>query len=360
VIRTDDHRYAVIVAGGSGTRLWPLSREELPKQMQKFVSDKTLIEETVDRIAAVIPYENIFISTTKNYGDKIAKLLPAIRADNIIVEPDRRGTTAAFALFSSVIKERDPEAIIFSLASDHAIADPAPFQQTITDSYDYITDNPQSIALVGVTPTHPDTGLGYIKVDTVINDDPRIYSVEKFIEKPKLNVAKRYVESGEYYWNAAYYCFKAVTLLDAYEEADPEIGRCVGAYLESGSTDDFMRTPEKPHEIEIINAKRFPLVLVPGSFTWSDIGNWSALHDLLADAGDDKKMVSNGTKHVDIDSEHCLVVSNDDKKVIATVGLKNIIVVDTEDALLIMDKGHNQDIKAALALMKERGLDKYL
>lgn len=329
--------------------------------MQKFVSDKTLIEETVDRIAAVIPHANIFISTTQNYADKIAKLLPSIKSENIIVEPDRRGTTAAFALFSNVIHSRDPEAVIFSLASDHAIADPTPFQQTITDSYDYISQNEQSIALVGVKPTQPDTGLGYIKVDSVLSENPKIYSVEKFVEKPKLNVARKYVESGEYYWNAAYYCFKAATLLAAYDEADPEIGACVGRYLESGNVDDFMCTPEKPHEIEIINAKRFPLVLVPGSFTWSDIGNWSALHDLLADAsGHEKKMVSNGTKHVDIDSEHCLVVSNDDKKVIATVGLKNIIVVDTEDALLIMDKGHNQDIKAALALMKERGLDKYL
>lgn len=341
--------------------MWPLSREELPKQMQKFVSDKTLIEETVDRIADVIPYENIFISTTVNYGDKIAKLLPDIKSENIIVEPDRRGTTAAFALFSSVICRRDPEAIIFSLASDHAIADPVPFQQTITDSYDYITNNQQSIALVGVTPTQPDTGLGYIKVDTLIADNPKIYSVEKFIEKPKLNVARRYVESGDYYWNAAYYCFKAATLLEAYAEADPEIGKCIDGYLTTGSIDDFMRTPEKSHEIEIINAKRFPLVLVPGSFTWSDIGNWGALHDLLSEAsGHEKGMVSNGTKHVDIDSTDCLVISNDDKKVIATVGLKNIIIVDTEDALLIMDKGHNQDIKSALKMMKDQGLDQYL
>ncbi len=329
--------------------------------MQKFVSDKTLIEETVDRIADVIPYDHIFISTTMNYGDKIAKLLPNIKSENIIVEPDRRGTTAAFALFSSVIRARDPEAIIFSLASDHAIADPTPFQRTITDSYEYIANNQQSIALVGVTPTQPDTGLGYIKVDTLIADDPKIYSVEKFIEKPKLNVARRYVEAGNYYWNAAYYCFKAATLLEAYDEADPEIGACVNGYLETGNIDDFMRTPEKSHEIEIINAKRFPLVLVPGSFTWSDIGNWGALHDLLSEAsGHEKGMVSNGTKHVDIDSTDCLVISNDDKKVIATVGLKNIIIVDTEDALLIMDKGHNQDIKSALKMMKDQGLDQYL
>lgn len=341
--------------------MWPLSREELPKQIQKFVSDKTLIEETVDRIADVIDYDHIYISTTENYAEKIAQLLPNIRSENIIVEPVRRGTTAAFALFTSVIHQRDPEAVVFSLASDHAISDPAPFQQTMRHAYDYVDGHDQSIALIGVTPTHPDTGLGYIKVDTVIQEDPQVYSVEKFIEKPVLRVAQRYVESGEYYWNAAYYCFKAATLLDAYEEADPAITTNVRAYIESRDPSDFERIPEKTHEIEIINAKRFPLALVPGTFVWSDIGNWGALHDLLAEAsGHEKGMVSNGTKHVDIDSTDCLVISNDDKKVIATVGLQNIIVVDTEDALLIMDKGHNQDIKSAIAMMKERGLDKYL
>src|SRR6478672_7745338 len=357
----NEHHYAVIVAGGKGTRLWPMSREELPKQMQKMVSDKTLIEETVDRIADVVPYDHIYISTTENYTDKIAALLPNISRDNFIIEPARRGTVAAFAYLADTIYERDPEAIVFSLASDHSIPDHEPFQQTIRDSLAEIDKDPGSIALVGVTPTQPDTGLGYIKVDKKLQDEPEIYSVEKFVEKPSLTVARKYVRSGEYYWNAAYYCFKAATLIDAYDETDPEIMKYVRAYRASGKPEDFMKIPEKTHEIEIINAKKFPLKLVPGSFTWSDIGNWGALHDLLAEAsGHEKMMVSTGTKHVDIDSSNCLVISNDDKKVIATVGLSNIIVVDTSDALLIMEKGHNQDIKAAIELMKQRGLDEYL
>ena len=355
------HHYAVIVAGGKGSRLWPMSREELPKQMQRMVSDKTLIEETVDRVADVVPYEHIFISTTENYTEKIAQLLPNISRDNFIIEPARRGTVAAFAYLADTIYERDPEAIVFSLASDHAVPDLAAFQQTIRDSFAQIEADPRSIALVGVSPTQPDTGMGYIKVDKKLQDNPEIYSVEKFVEKPTMNVAKKYVRSGEYYWNAAYYCFKAATFIEAYDEADPEIIKYVRAYRQSGNPDDFMQIPEKAHEIEIINAQKFPLKLVPGSFTWSDIGNWGALHDLLAEAnGHEKMMVMGGTKHVDIDSSNCLVISNDDKKVIATVGLSNIIVVDTNDALLIMEKGHNQDIKAAIELMKQRGLDEYL
>jgi mannose-1-phosphate guanylyltransferase len=359
--KDNSHHYAVIVAGGHGTRLWPLSREELPKQIQKFVSDKTLIEETVDRIAGVIDYDHIYISTTKNYADKIQQLLPKINPENIIVEPVKRGTTAAFAYFSATINDRDPEAVIFSLASDHAVPDPLPFQQTMRDTYEYVENNPNVIALVGVTPTEPDTGLGYIKVDQKVQDKPAVYSVEKFVEKPSLSVAKNYVKSGEYYWNAAYYCFKAQILLDAYTEADPDITKYVEAYRQSGNPDDFMKVPEKPQEIEFINTLHFPLILVPGGFTWSDIGNWGSLHDLLAETGgDEKMMVSTSTQHVDIDSTNCLVLSKDDNRLITTVGLNNIIVVDTEDALLIMEKGHNQDIKEALKLIKERGLDQYL
>lgn len=354
------HHYVVVVAGGSGTRLWPLSREELPKQMQKVVNDSTLIENTIDRIATVVDYDHIFVSTTKNYGDKIAQLLPKLPSENIIVEPVKRGTTAAFAYFSETICQRDPEAVIFSMASDHSVPDPEPFRQTMHDSFLQVAQSPESIALVGVVPNQPDTGLGYIKVDKKISQQPEIYSVEKFIEKPSLSVAQKYVDSGEYYWNAAYYCFRASTLIKAYEEADPDIMKYVRLFRQTGEASDFMNVPEKSHEIDIINAQRFPLVLVPGSFSWSDIGNWGSLYDLLAEGSDGKKTVSNGARHLDIDSENCLVMAKDNKKLVATVGLDNIVVVDTEDALLIMDKTRNQDVKAVIEMIKQRGLNEYL
>lgn len=355
------HNYAVIVAGGSGTRLWPLSRKELPKQIQKVISDKTLIQETVDRISGVVPYDHIFISTTKNYADKVKDTLPDIPAENIIVEPIARGTTAAFAYFSEKIYRMDSEATIFSLASDHSISDTTQFQDTMRAAYQQVNEYPHTICLVGVKPDKPDTGLGYIKVDTTLSESKEIFSVEKFVEKPSLSVARSYVESGEYYWNAAYYCYKAKTLIQAYEEADGKIMDGVRNYIKSSNDDDFIAIPEKPHEIEIINAKKFPLVLVPAYFTWSDIGNWGALHDLLVDTqGDESKIVSGTTKHIDFDSENCMVVSHNDQKLVATVGLSNLIIVDTEDALLVMDKNHTQDIKQALKLIKEKGLDKYL
>jgi mannose-1-phosphate guanylyltransferase len=350
--------YAVIVAGGSGTRLWPLSRRNLPKQMQKFVSDRTLIDETVQRLIGFIPAQNIFVSTTANYADKIKEILPEIPADNIIVEPIARGTTAAFALFAETIYRRDNDAIIFSLASDHAVTEVDKFQKSMLDAFNYVADHQKEIALVGIKPTRPDTGLGYIKMKKVVQEDPKVFSVDKFVEKPSHEVAKKYVDSGEYYWNAAYYCFKAETLLKAYHEADPAIVDSVKAFMESGDTEDFLKAPDKVHEIEVIDSHKYPLAMVPAEFTWSDIGNWQALHELLSGI-EGNSMIAHGSRHIDINSSNCLIFASEDK-LVATVGLDNIVVVETPDALLVLNKEQPQEIKQLLETLKDQGLTEYL
>ncbi len=352
------HNYVVIVAGGSGTRLWPLSRRNLPKQMQKFVSDKTLIDETVSRLLGFVPKENIYVSTTGNYGAKIKEILPMIPADNIIVEPVARGTTAAFALFAETIYRRDPAAAIFSLASDHSVTEVDKFQITLMNAFNYIADNPKDIALVGIKPTRPDTGLGYIKSAKTLQAEPVVYAVDKFVEKPSFEVAQKYVESGEYYWNAAYYCFKAKTLIEAYKNADPAITDSIQKYLATGDIEDFMQAPNKVHEIEVINSAKYRLAVIPADFAWSDIGNWQALHDLLATL-EGKSLIAHGNRHIDVNSTNCLIFSSHEK-LIATVGLNNIVVVETPDVLLVLNKEQPQEIKQLLENLKEQGLTEYL
>lgn len=352
------HNYAVIMAGGSGTRLWPLSRRNLPKQMQKFISDKTLIDETVERLVGFIRKENIYIATTGNYGAKIKEILPMIPADNIIVEPIARGTTAAFALATTTINKKDPEARIFTIASDHALTDVKAFQKTLLDAFNYIADHPADIALVGIKPTRPDTGLGYIKMKKKLQDTPVVYSVDKFVEKPSFEVAENYVNSGEYYWNAAYYCFRADTLLKAYKDADEKITDGINDYLKSGDIEDFMKIPQKAHEIEIIDASKYHLVLVPGDFSWSDIGNWQTLHEVLAGI-EGNSIVTHGSRHIDINSSNCLIFSHEEK-LVATVGLDNIVVVDTPDVLLVLNKEQPQEIKELLETIKQKGMTEYL
>ena len=356
-----DNNYIVIVAGGSGTRLWPISRKELPKQMQSLVGQQSLLEDTYERLKDMYDPTHIFVSTTSNYVDKIRALLPDIPADNFVVEPIARGPALAFALFTEVIYRRNPDAVIFSMASDHVVSEKDIFHVALKTARDYVAQQPTSIALVGVKPTRPDTGLGYIKVDSEINAHPQIFSVEKFIEKPSLPIAQQYVQSGDFYWNVAYYCYRAKTLLDAYVEASPASIRGVREYLDTNNADAFNAAPLMAHEIEVINTNRFPLVLIPAEFSWDDIGNWSALHDLLADTNAEHHGIVHGNEvFVDIDSHGCMIRSENPGKLIATVGLEDIVIIDTGDSLLVMNKHESQGIKRVIDELKQRGLDQYL
>lgn len=340
------HRYAVVVAGGSGTRLWPLSRQDLPKQMQALMSDKSLIAETVDRLRGVVPFENVFVSTTANYRDKIAELIPDIADDNFIVEPEARGTPAAFALFAAHIHDLDPDAVIFSLASDHAITEIDKFQQTMVDAFCYIDSSPGSVAIVGIKPTRPDTGLGYIKVRPG-DADQAVLSVEKYIEKPSYDVAATYVASGGYFWNSAYYCFKASTLLAAYQEAEPLLVSATGDYLKTGDPAAYLSAPVKAHEIDLIDTVRYPLAVVPADFTWSDIGNWAALHRSLSALIGSEVVSANARDHIDVHSTGCLVVNGDDR-VVVTAGLDNIAVITTNDAVMVINMAQLDEMPSTM------------
>ncbi len=349
------HRYAVVVAGGSGTRLWPLSRKNLPKQMQALMSDRTLIVETVDRLRGVVPPDQIYVSTTANYSEAIRDLLPDIPRDNVIVEPEARGTAAAFALFSSALYARDPDAVVFSLASDHAITEVDLFQDTMRSCYDFIERHPEHVALVGIKPTRADTGLGYIKVRERFADDTEVYSVEKFVEKPTHRVAAGYLESGDYYWNAAYYCFRAGTLLEAYDTADPRLVDSARRYLAEGDPAAYRAAPRKVHEIELIDSGTYPLVVVPAEFAWSDIGNWQTLHHVMAEMGGEDLVVPNARQHADVDSTTGLVlVPPEYQGIVATAGLDNIAVVVTDDAVLVINLDHADQMPE---LLKKVGKD---
>ena len=358
-----DHRYAVVVAGGSGTRLWPLSRQALPKQMQTLMSDRTLIAETVDRLRGVVPIEQVYISTTENYRASMHELLPEIRAENFIIEPESRGTPAAFALLAQRLHRLDPEAVIFTLASDHAITQVDRFQETMRTSYSFIEQHPEWLSIVGIAPTRPDTGLGYIRAQEVIQETPAVLKVEKYAEKPTHEVAQSYLESGNYFWNSAYYCFRADTLLAAYVRADNRLVEATGDYLDSGDPEDYLRAPVAVHEVDIIDTALTPLALVPAEFTWSDIGNWAALHRSLRDLIGKDVIARDTQRHTDIGSTSSLVL-NTDERIVVTAGLDRIAVVATQDALLVVDMQHLEEMpgimQELIEKLREQGKEDYL
>lgn len=370
----ESHRYAVVVAGGSGSRLWPLSRENLPKQIQALTSNRSLIVETVERIRGAVPLSNIYISTTKNYAAQIQEQLPAIAVENIIVEPDARGTAAAFTLFALELFTRDPAAVIFSLASDHKVTDVERFQCTLRECYEFVEAHPEQIALVGIKPTRPDPELGYIKARRgVIAKGYCARHVEKFIEKPRISTARVYLASHDYYWNAAYYCFTAKTLLEAYDDADPSLVAAVTRYAATGNPDDYLAAPRKVQEIEFIDSGKYPLAVIPAEFEWSDIGSWPALIALLEH--DDETEGGDPNLHIDVGSENCRVRATGDR-VVVTIGVQAASILSNEDglvvrvgkttivmaprALLVLDEDHIDGIPTARQLLRDNNMGDYL
>lgn len=355
------HYYALVLAGGAGTRLWPLSRKELPKQMQRFVGGQTLIGATIERLQGVVPINHIYIITTENYASQIRALIPSIiPSSNLIVEPVARGPAAALAFATTIISSFDSEAIIFSFASDHFITKTDQFQRLACTILEYIIQHPDEIALVGIKPTWPDTNLGYIKIRNHSQENsPAIpFEIDHFIEKPDHERARQFIESGTYWWNTAYYCFCAKTLLEAYHDANPQIIDSINAYLRSKNPYDFMQVPDKIQEIEIINPKKYRLVLFPAEFSWKDIGSWKSLHEVLSKL-QGKNVVTNGIRHIDINSTNCLIFSTEEK-LVATIGLDNIVVVNTPDVLLVLNKDQSHAVKDLVEHLKNQGLSEYL
>jgi mannose-1-phosphate guanylyltransferase len=369
------HRYAVVVAGGSGTRLWPLSRERLPKQIQTLTGEKSLIAETVERLQGVVPSSQIFVSTTRNYADPIQAQLPAISPDNFIVEPEAHGTSAAFALFAEELFQRDPSAVVFSLASDHKVTEVDRFQDTMRECYLFVEAHPEQIALVGIKPTRPDPELGYIKARrTLVDTAHNARAVEKFIEKPRISTAAVYLTSDDYYWNAAYYCFTAKTLLEAYDDADPSVVDAIRRYRASDDPADYLTAPQKVHEIEFIDSGKYPLAVIPAEFAWSDIGNWHSLIALL-EHEDTAGTANDPSLYVNVASENCRVRATGDR-VVVTVGVDGASVFSNEDGLivrlgkssiiiaprvaLVLDEDHHHQLPVAQQLLRDRNKGDYL
>lgn len=354
----------VIRAGGTGTRLWPKSRQNNPKQLSKLIGSKTMLQETVSRVVGVVHYSDIFISTNRKLLKEVKKQIPKIPAKNIIVEPDKRDTAAAIGLETVYIRKRYPGAIIASLGSDHLIRSKNNFQRTLKNTYKLVSRNPRYLTCIAVYPTYPDTGYGYIKLNNILDQESRaeLYKVDKFIEKPDISNAKKYVKDGNYLWNANMFMWKADTILRCYERFLPSVYKDLRIIEKAIGTADEKKVLENKYpklkKISVDNGimeKADKVAAISLEAGWSDIGDWSTLKDEL------KKGRSNlvEAKHIGIDTENTLVYG-DKRKVIATIGVENMVVVDTEDALLICDKNRAQEVKKIVDKLEKKNERRYL
>lgn len=354
--------FALILAGGSGTRLWPRSRKNQPKQLLPLLSKRTMLQETVDRIRPLIPADHIFVVTNASYAASVHQQLPELPRRNIIGEIEGRGTAPSIGLGGLWMQKLDPEAVMISLHADHYIAKPKEFRRVLLDAVRVARDG--SLVTLGIKPDRPETGYGYIHRGELVKrlGNQEVYRVAQFMEKPNAATAARFVDSGEYYWNSGIFAWKLTTLWEEYATHQPilceqlqQIGAALGTSREQATMARVWRKI-KNETIDVgIMEKSKRVVTLPIDIGWSDVGSWATLHDLLPHDTNLNVVVG---EHIGVDTSSSLIYGNN--RLIATVGLKDIIIVDTGDAVLICPKHRAQDVKYIVEALKQAKKDRYL
>ena len=342
-------RTALIMAGGRGERFWPESRADMPKQFLCLTGEgKSMIQLTVERIRTLVDIEDIFIATNENYRAKVREQLPELPAENILCEPIGRNTAPCIGLGAEYIAHKYGDALMFVLPSDHLIKYTAIFCQTLEDACD-VAENDDSLVTLGITPDEPETGYGYIKFmpDCVKG---RAYAVERFVEKPDLETAKSYLASHEYLWNSGMFIWRVSSILSSMKAFLPEmhsglerIGAAIGTPEEKSVLEKEFQA-FKPISIDYgVMEKAKNIYCLAGNFGWDDVGSWLAV-GRIRKTNEYGNVITGNV--ITINTRSSIIQGKD--KLIAAVGLKDIVVVDTEDAILICDKDSTGDIKKVL------------
>jgi len=361
------HLYAVILAGGSGTRFWPLSRHLYPKQLLRIMGGETLIQQTMRRVVGCVSADQVLISTNSLQAESIrfqlAEWKDALQ-NSFLLEPEGRNTAPAIALAACRVMEADPDGIMLVLPADHVIKEDSRFQASVSLATQLADDG--HLVTFGVKPIRPETGYGYIQPNRRIRLGARRsligHPVARFVEKPDAPTAQRYLRSGNYYWNSGMFVWRASVILDELARHQPALMRSVKALASKATpnsvSEEFARAYKQLPSISIdhgVMERSSRAAVIPVAFTWSDVGNWSSLEEVapLDRAGN----VVSG-KVVDFDSRNSVLYA--DQRVVATIGLSDMIVVDTADATLVCPKSRAQDVKQVVELLKKQGAPEHL
>jgi len=331
---TDSNNYCVILAGGIGSRFWPYSRKSKPKQFLDFFgTGHTLLQQTFDRYSKIVPRENIFIITNAQYEDLVKQQIPELSRSQILLEPTRRNTAPCIAWVSSHIKRINPYANIIVAPSDHLILKEDEFVEAISNGLEFVNQSPQLLTL-GIKPSRPETGYGYIQIAEEKTKD--FYKVKTFVEKPELEFAKMFVESGEFYWNSGIFLWNVNTILDAFHTYMPEI--C--AKVINGE-EDFESCPNISIDYGIMEKAENVYVQLC-NFGWADLGSWGALHE-ASPKDQHKNVIADG--HTLLYDCKNNIVAVPKGKLVVLQGLEDYLVADTNNALLICRKDDEGNIR---------------
>ncbi len=357
------HHYVAIMAGGIGSRFWPKSRTSYPKQFIDILgTGKTLIQSTYERYASFIPKENIYVVTFDEYAPIVAEQLHGIPAENILSEPSRKNTAPCVAYISFKLLQKDPEASLIIAPSDHLILDEENFKKITTKALAFVKKEKALITL-GINPTYPNTGYGYIQYEAGAAKE-EIYKVKTFTEKPNLELAKTFLSSGDFLWNAGIFVWQVETVMKAVEKYQPEMFELFDGEKVNFNTAKERKAIDRIYpqctniSIDVaVMEKADNVYVIPSSFGWSDLGTWNSAYENL-----DKDYLGNavaGENVIVIDATKCMV-STPGEKLLVLQGLDDFIIVDTKDVLLICKKDKEQAIKEYVAEVRRNKGDKYL
>lgn len=352
-----DNLYAVIIAGGRGKRFWPLSREARPKQLIALDGNATFLRKTIDRILPLVPAERIYIVTAESHSAPVFELAPDIPRENVIVEPVGKNTAPAVALPAAILREKNRDAFMAVFPADHVIGKEEIFIEDIKRAAE-IADSKNLMLTFGARPNKPETGYGYIEIGDQIEGS--IFRVASFKEKPNRKKAKFFLDSGKYLWNCGMFVFSAELFLQNVKECLPGLNSSLEKYMDGEKS--VVRLKEYYDSVESISIDHGvmekcsgSLGVMAASFQWNDIGSWSALDDIWE--SDDSGNRKIGCEIVSIASQSNTCYS---KKLVALLGVEDLIIVETEDALLICNKSRSQEIKYLVDEIDRLGYKEYL
>ena len=359
--------YAVIMAGGAGTRFWPESRKARPKQLLNMLGDRTMIQATIDRLGDLVTPERTCVATVAGLAEAIAEQLPDVSRESILVEPCKRDTGPCIGLAAAKILRDDPDAIMAVMPSDHVIGSDEAFREAIRYAASLVEEDPNRLVTFGIRPTYPAESFGYIERAEPLagHSSPATFEVARFHEKPKADVAAEYLASGNFYWNSGIFLWRADTILRAIGRFQPEMREHLDHIADAAGTPEADKVLEseftqiKPISIDLgVMEYVSGVVVVEAPFEWDDVGSWRSLERLCG--VDDQGNVIDAAKHLGVKTNGSIIRCHRSDHMVVTMGVEDMIVIVTPDATLVANKHDEESIRQVTKHLQEQGWTEYL
>jgi mannose-1-phosphate guanylyltransferase len=357
--------HALIMAGGGGTRFWPRSRTARPKQFLKLTGDRTLLQQAVDRTEAQVPPERTWVITSAQHRNEACRQLPQLPADRVIGEPCGRDTAPCIGLGAALIAREEPQAVMLVMPADHVIEPVQEFRRAVHVAELMAQENPTSLITFGITPTFPATGYGYVQRSSEIGrrQGIAVHRVAAFREKPNSELAEQFLTSGEYFWNSGMFVWRTATILNELQKREPSLHAAVQRIADAWNTSErehvLSREYQALSKVSVdyaIMEKAKDVLVVQAGYRWDDVGSWLALERMHPQDAHDNTVLAT---HCGINTRGCVIVG-DPGKLITTIGVDNLLIIQDGDATLVADRREEGTVKALVEQMKQKGLESYL